>query len=85
MPDTTTTVQYMAVYAVCTCGCNSSGWYVCNESGWRSHYAVNPFAAYKAAEMLTAGLMTEEELNILWSQADDWVDKDDTPVDPSLH
>jgi hypothetical protein len=66
--------MYAPVYAACSCGCNSNGWFVASTQGWRSQYAVNVVAAQLATNMLNAGRITEEEVNVMWSLDTDWED-----------
>lgn len=64
--------RYSPVFTACTCGCNSSGWFVCGIHGWRSQYAVNFMAAQLAANLLNNERITENELDIIWSLQSDW-------------
>lgn len=84
------TAQYVPVYAKCACGCNYEGWIVCSVVGWRSQHAVNAVAAQLAANMLNAGRITEDELDVMWSVESDWGElliapSDDAIIPPHLH
>lgn len=83
-------VQYAPVLAACPCGCNSTGWFVCSAQGWRSQCAVNVVAAHLASNLLNAGRITEDEVDVMWSQDSDWSDMlvcpdDDAIIAPHLH
>ena len=66
--------QYAPVFAQCTCGCNSRGWFVCGVHGWRSQYASNLVAAQCASNALNQGRISEQEVDALWSIDSDWTD-----------
>lgn len=64
--------HYTAQLVTCTCGCNTTGWLICDDHDQPvCPTAVNHVAAAVAVDMLNAGRLTPVELADLWAADED--------------